>query len=294
MARWATELKSQREKNKNLLLLDAGNAFSLAGIAPQAAAETTIEGMNLLRYDGLAIGEGELSLGIAFFRKMQNNSFFPLVSANLFTQDQSQPLGQRFLIKKAGGITVGITSVTSPAFFQMYPTLQKEIQALDPAKALSDIIPAIRKQADLVILLSHLGEAETRSLVQNVSGIDIAIIGHDAGILDQPVQAGKTLLIKNANKGMYLGALNVTVDPDSGIIKAENQIKKLAADVAGDPAAGDLLARYKVAKTNAIRNKSNAMRKDQTDEQLRTNLNTLSPEEFVQQEVQKKKAEPQQ
>ncbi|HNR13603.1 MAG TPA: hypothetical protein PKJ77_03915 [Thermodesulfobacteriota bacterium] len=288
MARWATAIKLQREKDRNLLLLDAGNAFSQLGVAPEAAAEATIQGMNLLQYDALAVGEGELSLGVDFFRKMQNNSSFPLVSANLFVHDDSQSLGKRFLIKEANGISVGITSVISPAYFQNFPDLGKQIQVLDPAKALSDIIPTIRKQADLIILLSHLGEVETRSLVQKVAGIDVAVIGHDSGVLDPPVQAGKTLVVKNANKGMYFGALEIVVDSESHIVQTNNLIKKLAADVVADPAVGELLQTYQQAKSTSLREKSKAMRKNQMEEQLHKTLNALSPEEFVEQEMKRR------
>lgn len=286
MARRATFIKSQREKHKNVLLLTGGNSFYREGSVPEVAAETTIDGMNLMRYDALAVGEGELSLGPDFFRKLQEKAFFPFISANVLHKDTSRPLAQQFLVKEVSGIKVGITAVVAPHFFQLGSQIHQQINVEDPVKALKRIIPEIRKRAEFVILLSHLGEADTRALVQSVPGIGIAVIGHDSGVMEQPVRAGNTILVKNCNKGMHMGVLEVALGPKAVITQTHHAIEKISDNIANDPEMEKLVVDYKKIRRNSLKEKLKADKKRQMEEELLKQLN-LSPEEYMQ-EMQKK------
>jgi 2',3'-cyclic-nucleotide 2'-phosphodiesterase (5'-nucleotidase family) len=249
---------------------------------PKASAEATIEGMNLIRYDALNIGAGELSFGVDFFQELQKKSLFPFVSANLFWEKNSQPLGEQFLIKEFGGLKVGITGILSPELLPRGAATQHGIVVEDPAKALKHVVAEIQKQADTIILLSYAGEVRTRSLLRDVPEIDIAIIGHSSGIFNEPLRARNTLLLKNAKKGMFLGVLEIALEPNASIVGARNySMKILSKEVPSAPEAREILGKYHLAKRSSLKEQAKAKRTQELHEELLDQLNSMTPDEFL-------------
>ncbi len=265
------------------MLVDSGNSFIDKGTAPELTAQTTIKGMNLLQYDALNIGQGELSLGIEFLQQLQKDALFPLVSANIFLKENGRPLGEQFLIKNFSGITVGITGVVSPALVQDRSPSAAFLTIEDPLKALERIVPELRKRSDVVILLSHVGGPYTNVLVRKIPGIDVAVVGNHRGAEAQPEQVGTTLVLKNCNKGQYIGVLHLSLGAKGKIINAENSLDKIAGTIALDPEANTLVKEYKIAKGQTTKEKQLNARRQKMHEQLMEQLNTLSPEEFIEQ-----------
>ena len=202
-------VKELREKNKNILLLDGGDSIRGDANLPALRAETSMKALDLMKYDGLNIADGELSLGLEFFRKLQEKATFPLLSANLYKNEK--PLGQTYIVKKFAGFNVGIIGLVSPSYF--YPELlnKEGFEVKNPEAILKEILPRVKGQADIIILLSHLGKNETTLLLQKVPGVDVAIIGHDTGILNQPEMLTKTILVQNSMQGKFLGILDLTI-----------------------------------------------------------------------------------
>jgi 5'-nucleotidase/UDP-sugar diphosphatase len=234
-----------------------------------------------MRYDALNIGAGELSFGADFFQELHKKSLFPFVSANLFWRKNSQSLGEQFLIKEFGELKVGITGILSPRCLPPHTALQQGVVVKDPAKALKHLIPEIQKQADIIILLSYAGEGGTRSLLREVPEIDIAIIGYDSRIINEPLRARKTLLLKNAKKGMYMGLLEVALDPNSLIVSSRNSLKRLSKDVPSAPEAQEVMRKYRVAKRTSLKEQAKAKERQKLHEELVDQLNSMTPEEFL-------------
>jgi 2',3'-cyclic-nucleotide 2'-phosphodiesterase (5'-nucleotidase family) len=274
-------VKTFREKNDNVLLVDCGNAFVKRRLHETLIAETTIEGMNYIGYDALNIGQGELSVGLDFLRNLEKEASFPFVSANIFLKETGAPLGEQFLIKELDGIKAGITGVISPAFLADNTIVAEHLTIEDPATALKRILPELRKRSDLVILLSHVGEAGTRTLAQKVSGIDIAIVGNDTQVIDQPEKVHDTIILKNSKKGEYIGALHINFDSNGRIFQTKNSVEKISAPIAVDPQAYRMVYEFKKKRAaTAIERKKEAERQ-QMHEELMKQLQTMSPEEFI-------------
>ena len=283
MARWATMVKTLREKHENVLLVDSGNAFLKNGTRPELTAETTILGMNYIRYDALNIGQGELSLGIDFLRDLEKEALFPFVSANIFLKETGLPLGEQFLIKEFNGLKVGITGVISPEYVAKSSPEAKNVTIEDPIATLERIVPELRKRSDVVIVLSHLGVASTRTLARKISGIDIAIIGNDTQILAQPEKVGDTLIVENCKKGEYIGVLNIVLDSNGKILETKGSVDKIPTTVVADPEAYRIVYKYKQEKAVTLIEQKKQAKRQELHEDLMKQLQTMSPEEFIEQ-----------
>jgi 2',3'-cyclic-nucleotide 2'-phosphodiesterase (5'-nucleotidase family) len=65
-----------REKNKNVLLLDGGDSISARANFSALRAETSMKALGVMQYDALNIADGELSVGLKFFQRLQEKNVF--------------------------------------------------------------------------------------------------------------------------------------------------------------------------------------------------------------------------
>lgn len=274
-------VKTFREENENVLLLDSGNALKKRQKLSELLAETTIEGMNYLRYDALNIGQGELSMDLPFLRDLEKKSLFPFVSANLFIRKTGLPLGEQFVIKEFNGVKAGITGVISPALVMRSGPAREALVVEDPATTLEQMLPELRKKADIVIVLSHLGNAGTKTLVQEVSGIDIAVVGNESGLSPEPETVGNTFILTNCKKGEFMGVLNIGMDAGGKIVYTEGSLEKVADPVAVDPEAYRIVYAYKQKRAIALNEHKKQAKRSKMHDDLMKQLQTMSPAEFM-------------
>ncbi|MCX8011601.1 MAG: hypothetical protein N3A64_00385 [Desulfobacterota bacterium] len=189
--------------------------------------------LQLMKYDALNIADGELGLGLQFFEKIKQNSKIPLLSSNIYKNNQ--PLGQLFVIKQFPGFKAGIVGIVSPNYFNQEFLKKEGLEIKDPAIALKEILPRVKAQANLIILLSHLGKLHTSQLVQNIPGIDIAIVGHDLGNLSPPQKIGNTILVQSCMQGKFLGILDLTLRNNAGIAEYNGNIIAITEETPSDP-----------------------------------------------------------
>ena len=235
-------LKEIREKNKNILLLDCGDSIAAGKDFPELRAEISMQALGLMHYDGLNIADGELGLGEKFFQKLQKKASFPLLSANLFKN--KKPLGQTYLIKKFVGFNVGVIGLVSPTYFNHELLAKEGLEVRDPEKTLKKILPLVKSQASIIILLSHLGKNETTMLIQKVPGIDVAIVGHGPGILNQPETLSKTIVVQNCINGKFLGVLDLILE-EGGTIKTHiGYVVGITKNTASDTEVNTLIREF--------------------------------------------------
>jgi 5'-nucleotidase/UDP-sugar diphosphatase len=90
---------------------------------------------------------------------------------------------------------------------------------VEPAAVLPPIMAEARaKGAVCFIVLSHLGFDKDLELARQVPGIHLIVGGHSHTIVPDPVVAGETLVVQAGYYGLYLGALNLDIDPRTGRI----------------------------------------------------------------------------
>ncbi len=61
----------------------------------------------------------------------------------------------------------------------------------EPVSVARRLVPTLREQAELVVVLSHLGLADDRRLAAAVPGIDLIVGGHNHHVLAQPAMEGE-------------------------------------------------------------------------------------------------------
>ena len=78
---------------------------------------------------------------------------------------------------------------------------------------LPEQVSRLRKEVDLVVLLSHLGLATDRRLAEEIPEIDIILGGHTHHLLEEPERVGQTWLAAAGKFGEHVGHVTITFDP---------------------------------------------------------------------------------
>lgn len=272
--------------HKRLVVVDGGDAFSTNKDVPQIRAETAVEGMNLIRYDAHAIGEGELSLGVDSLKRLQEKASFPMVSANVYLNDE--PLAREYVIRDVDGLKVGITSVCGPDLLRPAQGLEG-LNIQEPHEALERVMKHVRSRSDVVVLLSHLEEEVTRGLVSRFPGIDVAVVGHGFGAKMEVGSVGKTILVKDNLKGESVGVLELMVDKRQGVRVVDHKLFRLTSEaIQPDEEGLKILASFSEKKA-AVEDAQCVKTQQARELQKAREMLNLAPEEFLEKMRQEKK-----
>ena len=199
MARCATLIKRLRREEKGpILVVSAGDIFTRGSWHTRWYGVPEIEAMNLMGYDLLCVGNNELkaTADTESQQKMlvlMRRSRFPWVSANLTvegTASADRPAMlvqglQPFVVRTFGRVRVGLLGLTAPRS-DAYPQI-KGWRVGDPIEAAKRWVPLARRECDILIAVTHIGEKLDRELARQVEGIDAIIGGDSHTFLPQPV-----------------------------------------------------------------------------------------------------------
>ncbi|MBN1761398.1 MAG: hypothetical protein JW863_23950 [Chitinispirillaceae bacterium] len=211
VAKRASLIGSLRKKAGELLLLDAGG-FSAGGIyddytegrsADSLRTVAMITAMGKMRYDAVAIGDDDLQFSGKWLIDRAKNEALPLVCANCFTGNGS-PLVKPYLIVKKKNVRIAVTAVVTSE--KLFP-VDQTITIRKPQTALAAIWEEMSAKSDIQVLLSHLGQEETASLVPNLPGIDLVVNGHRKTGKQPMFKAGTVPVLQFGFQGKSLSGL---------------------------------------------------------------------------------------
>lgn len=181
IARRATLAQQIRTQQKGrgipVWLIDIGDYNDGTPFSTEYKGEADVMAMNAMGYDFVTLGNHEFNNTLAQVQKLVRLTKPPLLLANAVDRASQKPLGQVYRIEKVGAVRVGLFGLLTKEA-GTYPAAKEGIDVLDPIATAPGIVETLRKQADIVILLSHCGEDVDKLLAAQVPGIDVIIGGH--------------------------------------------------------------------------------------------------------------------
>lgn len=210
MAERATFIRSVREKNPDVLLLDAGDFNTGQAVSNLFDARPDVEAYNYMGYDAITLGNHEFDKPLPVLQQQMKWAEFPFVVSNVFSEGVA--LGEPYLIREIGNVRVGIFGLTTKntkniSVYAQRVDFENEIET---ARKMVETLKG--KQVDVIIGLVHLGFVESTPgfvtstlLAEQVEGIDILVDGHSHSYIEQPVKVGKTWIVTANQSGNYVG-----------------------------------------------------------------------------------------
>lgn len=238
--RRSTLIQEERAKGNPTILVDAGDFGAHQDAEPWMRTEFQWQAMGELGYDAVTPGPNEMLFGVEQFKKLlATNPKIQGVSANV-TDSAGNLLLPEFVLIERGGVTFAVTGVTDGSFYAFNKTrgLQKvdDFKFQDVREAIQRVLPQMKGQADIAVVLMHSSPADAKRVVESIPGMDVVIVGHNPGYTFAPERVGQSLIVRPGARGQYTGFLTLTLDDDGTILDYDGKSTPVGKSVAVDTA----------------------------------------------------------
>ena len=204
-----------RSLNKNVLFLDAGDAFNGLPVIDLSLGRANLDVMNLMGYDAFTAGNADFVQGGKQILELEKAANFPFLSSNIYYNGKYA--FKPYIIKEIEGIKIGIIGV-SP-MNSMVATTDSKLKGFKVTDAIKEVekqVEIVKKKADIIIILAHLGktdpEVNVQKLVEAVPGIDIIVDGHDHVLIKEGMKINETFVVNAGQYNEYLGMLELRIE----------------------------------------------------------------------------------
>ena len=245
-ARIAAWIAAQRQAHEQVLVLDAGDAISGTPVSTLFSGVPIFQVMNAMGYDLGLIGNHEFDHGWSQIQKFRDTADFPLLGANAHTPAGELLADLPWVIWQRGALRVAVIGVITPTTPQIItPIGNAGLVISDPVSVLKPLVARLHNEADLIVVLSHVGHQGERLLAAQLPDIDVIVGGHSHTRLEQPVRVGNTLVAQAHEYGKAVGYLHLRVD------RAADEVTLLAGGLvpaaelpAGEPSVAALVEEW--------------------------------------------------
>jgi 2',3'-cyclic-nucleotide 2'-phosphodiesterase (5'-nucleotidase family) len=222
------------------ILLAAGDMIQGNAWANLFLGQSVIDVMNAMKFDAMVVGNHEFNFGPKVLQERIAQANFPILGANV----EGLPSLKPYVIKKLNGIRIGIIGVVTQDSVNTAPENVAGLKFTSPESALLKYFPELKRQADIIVVLSHCGYPVDRELAAKVPGIDVIVGGHTHTKLTHPEEVGNTIIVQAWEHAKDLGVLDLEVEGGK-IVKFQGALQEISPNIEKpDPQIQAIVTRY--------------------------------------------------
>jgi len=231
LPRLVTLIERERSGEPNSLLLDAGDMFS-----PGPSADLQLELLSSVGYDAVVPGNADRDQETT--AAMLARLGCPVVAANIAALP-GMPHVVPYVIRETGGLRIGVLGLSVPSPYPAGHRLEvagcRGIPVQDPLETARAFVPRLRKEVDLLILLSHLGIRSDVRVAHEVPGIDLVVGGHSHHRVFAPIVVGNTAVVQAGPQGSHLGVVDIEAERIGSFCTIRESVARTVAALAVRP-----------------------------------------------------------
>ena len=201
-------------------------------------------------------GEMDFIYGLSYLKGAAERTGLDMIAANIVDAETGEPVfGSLYkVVEVEGGLRIGIIGILDDAIrFPGY--IDMSLFRVEPVReTLERVLPELKREADFLILLSHLGRERSIELAEEIPEFDLVIVGHGKPLIKQLVQKGKTI-VAATGMGQYLGKIELTLDGSGNYLTGSYSLIRLKAEIGVHPRVKDLFDYYGLELTEKERKK---------------------------------------
>ena len=218
LSRAATIVKSIRKEvaseGGHVLLLHGGDAFfedhskTKGDVLRLNNGTAEVIAMHHLGYDAMVLGNHEFD-ETPRLKLLKEMNAFPMLSANVYDKGTTNHWATPYIIKNAGKARIAIFGL-SPGTDLKWNVMRggkKYVSVTEVHEAAKTLVPKLRKEADLVIGLTHLGSKYDLGLAKY--GVDLIVGGHFHEFLKEGIRREKTMVVQAGWRYMAVGRVDI-------------------------------------------------------------------------------------
>ncbi|MGI9104539.1 MAG: bifunctional metallophosphatase/5'-nucleotidase [Terriglobales bacterium] len=266
-------VEAMQREQPNPFLFDSGDLFTGQAISFITRGRAPMDMFKTIGFDAVCYGNHEFDYGIQTARSYQDVEPFPVLAANIFYKD-GRPFAKPYAIVEKNGIRVAVIGIFGVDAMPSTAAITWEtLDVRDPLPILRQLVPELRTQADLIVVLAHQGEtgpmqedAEAHPEVQRnfeadkrtveaVPGIDVFIGGHAHRGIEVPWVSPTTgsIVVQTYGRGTTLGVLHLTYDrAQHKVVQHEGGLVRIVPGIFPTPLKVEQVVERWEAESNRI------------------------------------------
>ena len=265
----------REESNHPVLLLDSGDTLQGSPLEQFAHVtwgepSPTIEAMNRIGYQAMAVGNHEFNFGLDLLRGAENQADFPFLSANTIDERTGKPAFPPYLVIEAGPVRVGILGLITPNIPGWeQPAHYRGLRFEPMDEAARRWVPVLRgkERCDLVVVLAHTGfenDLETGRpngteyenfgwRLSGVEGIDVLLTGHAHDDIE-PAMVNTAIVSQPRARARIVTRIDLWMSPDGERWSIDHWegVNLPVNDVVGDQQLAEVFAPLHARLTRAL------------------------------------------
>ena len=252
-AQIATYVKDVRKNNKNVVLVEVGDAIQDNQIDVFAKDKKYYKDhpipkvLNEMKYDIFVLGNHEFNFGMKALDEILKDIKAKKLTANFYYKKNDKRYIDATTIIEKDGVKLGIIGLSTPmsAKFEEDTGNLKDMKFTSPTEEARTQVEKLKaKGVDAIIVIAHMGienenkipDTGMRDVINAVDGIDVVIAGHMHK--DVPSETIKNTLITEPHRyGTVVSEVDLTFDindkKEVKLVKKESKtvpVKELEAD----------------------------------------------------------------
>ena len=252
-AQIATYVKDVRKNNKNVVLVDVGDAIQDNQVDVFAKDKKYYKDhpipkvLNEMKYDVFVLGNHEFNFGMEALDEILKDIKAKKLTANFYYKKNDKRYIDATTIIGKDGVKLGIIGLSTPmsAKFEEDTGNLKDMKFTSPTEEARTQVEKLKaKGVDAIIVIAHMGienenkipDTGMRDVINAVDGIDVVIAGHMHK--DVPSETIKNTLITEPHRyGTVVSEVDLTFDindkKEVKLVKKESKtvpVKELEAD----------------------------------------------------------------
>jgi 2',3'-cyclic-nucleotide 2'-phosphodiesterase (5'-nucleotidase family)/ferritin-like protein len=241
-ARLKTAFDQERASAKGaVFIVDGGDTFQGSGPAAWSKGQVVVGPLNALGLDAFVPGNWEPVYGPVRLRELMKQLKATVICYNLHDEKSGERLFKPAVTVEKNGVRVAFVGVTD-----WTTTLRQspdEVRGLDSTRVggMRDFVRSLKKDADLVVAVTHTGLTVSRHLARIVPEFDVILSGHTHERTYQPIMVGRVIVVEPGSMGSFYGRLDLTLRDGKVADSAFKLVPVRATDFAEDTAVKKLV-----------------------------------------------------
>jgi 5'-nucleotidase/UDP-sugar diphosphatase len=214
-----------RKEEENVLYVIAGDMVQGSLIDAEYKGISTMEIMNYLAPDVVALGNHEFDYGLPHLLFLEKMANFPIVNANLYIKKYAKRLMNPYKIIKKAGFDILFTGIITEKVMdsiKMDKLVGSFVTLEEASREVGKICNAYKNDdIDLTILLTHIGFESDIALAKMLKpqwGVDMIVGGHSHTMLKKPKKVNNILIAQAGVGSDQIGRFDILVDDDTNSI----------------------------------------------------------------------------
>lgn len=165
--------KEVAQEGGSVLLLSGGDINTGGPESDLQDAEPDFRGMNLIRYDAMAVGNHEFDNPLTVLRQQEKWAKFPFLSANIYQKSTGERLFKPWAIFTRQDIKIAVIGLTTDDTAKIgNPEYFTDIEFRKPAEEAKVVIQELNmnEKPDVIIATTHMGHYDNGDHGSNAPG----------------------------------------------------------------------------------------------------------------------------